>query len=57
MRFYKSLVLVLLGLFVFVLFGCENKLDIDKENGANLNAYGFDFKVESNVNGLSLSSG
>ena len=55
MRFYKSLVLILLALFAFVLFGCENKLDIDKDNGANISAYGYDFKVESNVNGLSVS--
>lgn len=55
MKICKSVCLVLVLLLVFVLFGCENKVDIDKENGANLNAYGYDFKVESNVNGLSLS--
>ena len=55
MRKFKSVCLILVLLLVFVLFGCENKLDIDKENGANVSAYGYDFKVESNANGLSLS--
>ena len=51
----KIISLVLLALCMLLIVGCDNKLDIDEENGAVLNAGQYSLKVESNCAGLSLS--
>ncbi len=51
----KTLILLSVLLITTTLSACDNKIDIDKENGATIEAGKYSFKVEADTSGLSLS--